>query len=85
MLLANQTTGYCVQLGSYREYSNAHRHAMNMQNKGVQNVFLKQEQHASGGIMYKVVVAAFATSYDAQVHLQELRSQGVEGVVAQLR
>lgn len=86
MVLANQTSGYCVQLGSYREYSNAQRHIVGLQNRGIDNAYLKQEQHPAGGILYKVVIAAFPTMNDAQLHLQDLRSRmSMEGVVIPLK
>lgn len=84
--LTSESGGYCVQLGAYREYANAQRHVVSLQQRGIGQLYVKQDNMPDGGVLHRVVVAAFKTANDAQLKLQELENlYSIVGVVLRLR
>lgn len=78
--LAAGVTGYAIQLASYQNMDNASRHVLDLQGKGLNDVYLLQR-----GGFNKVVIAAFPTQIAAKQYLVQFRQQyQMDGLVVRL-
>lgn len=79
--LPRGTSGYAVQVGSYRNADNAARQANQLKQQGLENVFVINK----GGLQ-RVVIAPFSTKAGAQRYLDDLRrSYLIDGLVTLIR
>lgn len=83
--LPNQS-GYIIQLASYTEIANAERQTVALQQQGISNLYIKEDQKSTGGIIYRLVIGPFAGFGSAQQYLDNLKSQYlVDGIVTKLK
>ncbi len=79
--LPRGTSGYAVQVGSYRNTDNAARQTNQLKQQGLENVFVINK----GGLQ-RVVIAPFPTKAEAQRYLDDLRrSYLIDGLVTIIR
>ncbi|MEO0340483.1 MAG: septal ring lytic transglycosylase RlpA family protein [Bacteroidota bacterium] len=76
--------GFGIQIASYSLEENATRQIKALQEKGVQNLYIKEVETNYTGVMYKLIVARFATREAANQQLQYLRQQSLNGFVTRL-
>ncbi len=77
--------GYGVQLGAYGDQRNAHRQVVDLQQRGLDNVFIKEEFKADGGKLNRVIIGPYSTIADAQEEMRRLTSGfGTRGMVLRL-
>lgn len=77
--------GYAVQVASYRELDNAQRQVVALQQRGLSNVFVKEDLR-TGERLFKIVIGYFGSRLDAQRHLDQLRAgYGMDGFVLNFR
>ncbi len=78
--LPSVTTGYAVQLASYKNRSNAVRQIQQLQGKGLSNVFIWQQ-----GGYHRVIIAAFPNKTAAQQYLDSVRrAYQMDGLVVKV-
>ncbi|NRA47748.1 MAG: septal ring lytic transglycosylase RlpA family protein [Phaeodactylibacter sp.] len=79
--LPRGTSGYAVQVGSYRNTENAARQVKALEAQGLNNVFI---MNTNG--LQKVIIAPFPNKTDAQSYLDDLRrSFLIDGLVTMIR
>ncbi len=76
--------GFGIQIASYSLEENATRQVKALQAKGIKNLYLKEVETNYTGVMYKLIVARFATREAAAKELQFLRQQSLNGFVTRL-
>ncbi|MCB0640237.1 MAG: septal ring lytic transglycosylase RlpA family protein [Phaeodactylibacter sp.] len=78
-------TGYGVQVASYGNYSNAQRQIQSMQQRGVQNIYLKEARQYDGSVLYRVIVGIHQNRASAATLMQDLKMRHqVSGFVVNL-
>ncbi len=84
--MPNGQQGFAIQLGSYSESSNAERHIINLQKRGIDHLYMLSQNSRSGTLLYRVVLGPFPTYSEAQRYLVGVESQyNLQGVVSKLR
>lgn len=85
-VLTNNPSGYGVQLGAYSNYGNAQRQVISLQERGLKEVFIREDRRADGSVLNRVVVGPFPTIGSAQQQLQQIQSQfSLKGIVMRLQ
>lgn len=78
--------GYVIQLAAFGDYGNAQSHIINLQNKGVEHLYVYKTTKQDGSSMYKAVVAIFTDMASAAQYSAQLRtSYSLDGVVTKLK
>ena len=78
-------TGYGVQVASYGNYSNAQRQIQSMQQRGVNNIYLKEARQPDGSVLYRIIVGIHQNRSAAASQMQNLKMQyQVSGFVINL-
>ncbi len=84
--LPNSQQGFAIQLGSYAESSNAERHIISLQKRGIDHLYMVSQTSRSGTLLYRVVLGPFNTYSEAQRYLVGIEAQhNLQGVVSKLR
>ena len=79
--LPPSASGYGIQLASYTNLNNARNQLRQLENQGIQNLYLWQK-----GGYYKIVIASFASKNAAAAYLDQLKRQHLQdGLVVKLR
>lgn len=79
-------SGFAIQLASYTNYSNAQRQILNLQAKGVEYLYIKDEYNPSGTLYHKIIIAPFTDKLQAQQYLANVRMKyEMDGLVIKLR
>lgn len=84
--MPNSQQGFAIQLGSYTEPSNAERHIIDLQKRGVEFLYMQSQHSRSGTLLYRVLIGPFPNYSEAQRYAVDMRNQyNLEGVVSKLR
>jgi cell division protein FtsN len=79
-------TGYIIQVASYQQDDNAERQAFNLQQQGVEYLYIKEDVNKDGSILYRLVIGVFPDFARAQQYLYHIQTQFLlDGVVAKLK
>lgn len=79
-------TGFAIQLASYTNYSNAQRQILNLQAKGIEYLYIKDDYSPSGTRLHKVIIAPFTDKLQAQQYLANVRMKyEMDGLVIKLK
>ncbi len=84
MIIDAPIAPFAVQLGSYISYSNAEKHALSLQGKGFNNVYLLREQRPGQKTLNRVIVTPFASKIEAENYIADLKEyHNMKGLVFQ--
>ncbi|MEL6140579.1 MAG: RlpA-like double-psi beta-barrel domain-containing protein [Bacteroidota bacterium] len=77
--------GYAIQLAAYGNLENAKRQVRNLQNQGVENIYLIAVNRADGSILNRVMVGPFPDMNSAQRRADLLKlEKRITGIVTRL-
>jgi hypothetical protein len=77
-----ESTGFGVQIGVYREYGNVLIQAEKLQQLYKDVAVVVNINELDGGTVYKVLLGQYASVTDARTLLNKMRSQGLDGFIA---
>jgi rare lipoprotein A len=84
--LPPSSSGYVIQIGSYRDITNASRQVIELQKKGLQGVYIREDRGKDGSALNRVVIGVFTDYGRAQGYLDGLKEgYFLDGVITQLK